>query len=95
MQLEKGASKKQFLKNGLEWNLIKKKIQETTPTNLDQLTEGQTLIQRIDCSKDTVLELPQMNEREQRPFEWIDGGFYFCCCCRQTLESWRFLCEVF
>ena len=53
MQLEKGASKKQFLKNGLEWNLITKKIQETTPTHLNQHTKGKTLIQRIDCSKDT------------------------------------------
>ena len=40
MQLENGALKKQFLKNGLEWNLIMKKIQETTPTHLDQHTEG-------------------------------------------------------
>ena len=40
MQLEKGATKKQFLKNGLEWNLIMKKIQETIPTHLDQHTEG-------------------------------------------------------
>ena len=53
MQLEKGATKKQFLKNGLEWNLIMKKIQETIPTHLDQHTEGQTLIQRTHCSKDT------------------------------------------
>ena len=53
MQLENGASKKQFLKkNGLEWNLITKKIQKTTTTHLDQHTKGQTLIQRTDCSKD-------------------------------------------
>ena len=52
MQLENGALKKQFLKNGLEWNLIMKKIQETTPTHLDQHTKGQTLIQRTDFSKD-------------------------------------------
>ena len=53
MQLENRASKKQFLKNGLEWNLIMKKIQKTTPTHLDQHTEVQTLIQRTGCSKDT------------------------------------------
>ena len=29
------------------------KIQETTPTHLDQHTEGQNLIQRIDCNKKT------------------------------------------
>ena len=29
------------------------KIQETTPTHLDQHTEGQNLIQRIDCNKET------------------------------------------
>ena len=40
MQLEKGASNKQFLSNGLEWNLITKKIQETTPTHLNQHIEG-------------------------------------------------------
>ena len=28
MQLEKGASKKQFLKNGLEWNLVMKSFKK-------------------------------------------------------------------
>ena len=53
MQLEKGTSRKKFLKNRLEWNLITKKIQETTTTHLDQHTESQTLIQRTNCSKNT------------------------------------------
>ena len=53
MQLEKGASKKQFLKNGLEWNLITKKIQEATPTYLEQDTKIQTLIRMTNCSQDT------------------------------------------
>ena len=53
MQFEKGASKKQFLKNGLEWNLITKKIQEATPTYLEQDTKIQTLIRMTNCSQDT------------------------------------------
>ena len=36
----KGIITKKFLKNRLEWNLITKKIQKTTPTHLDQHTEG-------------------------------------------------------
>ena len=53
MQLVKGASQNNFYKNDLEWNLIIKKFQETTPTHLEQDTKIQTLIQMTKCSKDT------------------------------------------
>ena len=51
--MEHHKKKKKILKNGSEWNIITKNFQKTTPTHLNQHTEGQTLIQRIDCSKDT------------------------------------------
>ena len=53
MQLVKGASQNNFYKNVLEWNLIIKKFQETTPTLLEQDTKIQTLIRMTNCSKDT------------------------------------------
>ena len=46
MQLEKGVSKKQFLKKWLRVEFDQDKFQETTPTHLDQHTKGQTLIQK-------------------------------------------------
>ena len=54
MQLENGAQKKKT--NSKKWLRVKfnyEKFQKTPPTHLDQHTEGQTLIQRTGCNKDT------------------------------------------
>ena len=52
--IRKWSITKQFLEKylGVEFN-YKKKIQETTPTHLEQDTKGQTLIQMKNCSKNT------------------------------------------
>ena len=53
MQFENGASKETISKKLLRVEFNYEKFQATTPTHLDQHTEGQTLIQRTGCSKDT------------------------------------------
>ena len=51
--IRKGSITKQFLKKYLRVEFNYKKFQETTPTHLEQHTKNRTLIQTIDCSKDT------------------------------------------
>ena len=45
--------KKTISKKWLRVEFNYEKFQETTPTHLDEHIEGQTVIQRTDCSKDT------------------------------------------
>ena len=49
----KGSITKQLLKKSLGVEFNHKKFQKATPTYLEQDTKNQTLIQMIDCSKDT------------------------------------------